>query len=141
MNEDNPIGLRTVVEELVVSGLVDWVYESWVYSTVIDLTPLLNFEDRRLYTIGTIAELIANDLMVAGQLDETGAFRSWELSAGNAIARVVERWNRDWNGQVPTPGAVVWLSSTEAGDQLAHEVLERESRSGARGRGERIGDN
>jgi len=119
---------RTVIEELVISGLVDWVYESWVYSTVAELTPLVTIDDRSRFTIGTIAELIARHLMVAGELDENGAFRSWDLPTGAAIERVIERWDRDWRGQVPTPGAVVWLCNTEAGDQLARDVLDREDR-------------
>ncbi|MCS0499779.1 hypothetical protein [Protaetiibacter mangrovi] len=117
---------RTVVEELLIEGLVDWVDPSWVYSTVSERTPLASFDDRRIHTMGVIVELLSAGLMVPGDVDELGVFRPWDVGAGDAVERIAERWSRDWPGTVPTPGAICWMSATPEGEMRAHELVARE---------------
>ena len=119
---------RSVIEDLLVGGLIDWLNPGWVYSTVAEMTSLTRFEDRWLYSIGVVTSLILDGLAVAGDLDERGEFGAWEVQGAEAVERIAREWKEDWWEKVPTPGAIAWLCTTEAGDRIGRAVLERETR-------------
>ena len=116
---------RTPKEDVVVGGLTDWAYAAWVYSSS-HLAGLTDYNQRRTYTLGLIAELLVEGLMRPGDVDQQG-HHAWPCSPGEAVERITREWLTDWPNVVPTPGAIVWLANTEKGDELARSVLARET--------------
>jgi hypothetical protein len=114
---------RTPKEDVLVGGLDDWIYASWVTNSIWDLTTP---ENRRTLTIGLIAELLVEGLMVPGDVDYQG-HHPWPHSPGDAIERITREWLTEWREEVPAPGAIVWLANTAAGDEIARRVLAREA--------------
>ncbi|GAB3610302.1 hypothetical protein GCM10027414_24280 [Humibacter ginsengiterrae] len=114
---------RTPKEDVLIGGLEDWIYASWVSNSIWDLVAS---QYRRTLTIGLIAELLVEGLMVAGDVDDQG-HHPWACSIGEAIERIALEWLTEWRDEIPTPGAVVWLANTPAGDAIARNALRRES--------------
>lgn len=115
---------RTLVEDLLVSGLDDDAYAAWVYQ-VVTRSGLTDQGQLRALAIGTIAEVICRGLMVPGDEDRDG-HHPWPESRGDAMERITREWLAEWPDDIPTPGAIVWLANTEAGNNVARGVLERE---------------
>jgi len=119
---------RTPLEDLLVGGLDDWADAGWVLQTVW----LPGETDRarlRSLTFELIAEVLRGGLMVAG--DIVGSEHvPWHGDAEDAIRRITSEWLDEWNNEVPTPGAIVWLANTAAGDEIARAVLARERGAG-----------
>jgi hypothetical protein len=69
--------------------------------------------------------LIVAGLVIAGDYDGD-THQPWECSAGEALVRIVENWLA-WGDSAPTPGAVVWLALSPAGEAAGQAVLDRES--------------
>jgi hypothetical protein len=116
---------RTSIEEVLVDGLTDYVYEAGVLS-VAAMSGLVAMDALRELSVGIIAELLTEGYQVAGSVNEDG-FAIWPESPGEAVGRISRNWVHDWADDYPTPGAIVWLSNTEAGDAIAREVLAREA--------------
>ena len=116
---------RTPKEDLLVEGLADWVDAGWALGCT-DLAGVADLSVRRALAIGIIAEVIVEGLMVPGDADEQG-HHPWPHSAGEAVERIVREWLAEWPDDVPTPGAVVWLANTVAGDEIGRRVLAREA--------------
>jgi len=116
---------RTPKEDLLVGGLDDWADAGWVYGST-RLAGITDQSNRRALAIGLVAEVIVQGLMIPGDVDDTG-HHPWPHSTGDAIERIAREWLNDWPDEVPAPGAIVWLANTPAGDELAREVLSRES--------------
>lgn len=115
---------RSPKEDVLVGGLEDWAYAAWVYGS----TRLSGLDDpglRRTLALGLIAELLVEGLAIAGDVDEQG-HHPWPCSPGEAVERITREWVTEWRDEVPTPGAIVWLANTEAGNHLAEAVLARE---------------
>ena len=115
---------RTPKEDLLVGGLDDWTDASWVYNGT-SRTGIADYEQRRAFTFGLIAELLVEGLMIPGDVDGAG-HHPWPHSPGEAIERIIREWLTEWVDEVPTPGAIVWLANTEAGDAIGRDVLARE---------------
>ncbi len=115
---------RTLKEDLLVGGLDDWADAGWVLQTV-RRAGLTDHADLRRLAIGLIAELITEHLVVPGDIS-VGDHVPWQCSEGEAIERIVREWLDEWGEDVPTPGAIVWLDNTPAGDETARTVLRRE---------------
>lgn len=115
---------RTPKEEALIDGLDDWTYAAWVYGCT-RLAGITDPEQRRTLAIGVIAELIVQGLKVPGDVDDQG-HHPWPQSPGDAIERITREWLTEWLDEVPTPGAIVWLANTPAGDEIARRVLARE---------------
>jgi len=116
---------RTPKEDLLVGGLYEPAYASWVCTSarlagIDDRTQLLTF------SIGLIAEVLIEGLMVAGDYDRDG-HHPWPHSPGGAIERIAREWLVDWPDEVPPPGAIVWLANAEIGSEIANQVLAREA--------------
>ncbi|MGH9170159.1 MAG: hypothetical protein ACRD0Z_04735 [Acidimicrobiales bacterium] len=116
---------RTLVEELLVSGLKDPAYAAWVRA-IATQSGLTNSEQLRELALGLITEVICLGLMVPGDYDQ-GGHHAWPHSPGDAIERIAREWLNDSGDEAPTPGAIVWLANTESGNDVALRVLERET--------------
>ena len=114
---------RTLLEDLLASGVDDWVYAAEVYG--IAARSGLPGECLRLLAIGLIADALADGLVVAGEYDGE-RHRPWDCTAGEAILRIAHEWQA-WGDAPPTPGAIVWLELTKSGRVIGEAVLERES--------------
>lgn len=114
----------TPLEDLVVGGLDDWADAGWVLQSV---WPPGETDRARLrdLTLELIAEVLQSGLMVAGDI-VGGEHVPWHGSAGDALRRITSEWLDEWRDEIPTPGAIVWLANTAAGDEVAHAVLARE---------------
>lgn len=64
--------------------------------------------------------------MIAGDVDEDG-HHPWPHSPGDAVEQITRTWLTDWPDTVPTPGAIMWLANTEAGNRVGQAVLAREA--------------
>lgn len=113
---------REPKEDVLIGGLDDWIYASWVTNSIWQLTEP---KWRRTMTVGLIAELLTEGLMIAGDVDSRG-YHPWRCTTGDAIERITRDWLSDWMDEIPTPGAIVWLANTTAGNDLARSVLDRE---------------
>ncbi|AEI13416.1 hypothetical protein [Cellulomonas gilvus] len=116
---------RTPKEDLLVGGLDDWADAGWALMSA----RLGGAEDPvalRDYTLGLIAEVLDEGLMVAGDVI-AGEHIPWPGSAEEAADRIRRDWLDEWGEDVPTPGSVVWLANTSAGDEIGRAVLARES--------------
>lgn len=111
-------------EELLVSGLDDWVYESWVLSCMRRAHPE-KYDVLRPLCIGLIAEVIVQGFMVPGDVDEEGRHHPWQLTSGEAIERISREWVTDWSDELPDLGAIVWLANTPVGMRMAEKALAR----------------
>lgn len=114
---------RTLIEDVLVNGLDDWVDASWVRQ-IATRTGLRDPLDLRAISLGLIVEVLSRGLMVAGECDGEG-HRPWECSMATAVDMIAESWIA-WGDTPPTPGAIVWLALTDAGRAIAEQVLERE---------------
>lgn len=116
---------RTPKEDLLVGGLDDWADAGWALQS----SRLSGASDPialRDFTLELIAEVLREGLMIAGDIVE-GDHVPWQTSAEEAAERIAREWLDEWGDEVPTPGAIVWLSNTAAGDEIARSVLEREA--------------
>lgn len=113
---------RTPKEDVLIAGLDDWIYASWVTNSARRVTGQAHL---RTFTIGLIAELLVEGLMLAGDAGPDG-HHPWPCSPGEAIERITREWLTEWGDDVPTPGAIVWLSNTQAGNKMAEDSLARE---------------
>lgn len=116
---------RTPKEDLLVGGMDDWAYAGWIYGSS-RLAGLTQADQRRTLTIGLIAEVLVEGLMVPGDVDRDG-HHPWPHSPGEAVERITREWLTEWADEIPTPGAIVWLANTEAGNEIGRQVLARES--------------
>jgi hypothetical protein len=113
----------TLIEDILANGVDDWVYAGWVYQ-IAQRSGLDDPSELRALSIGLIAEVLTRGLMVAGTYDG-GKHVPWGCSTGEAIERITKAW-LEWGEFPPTPGAIVWLDLTPAGQELGEAVLARE---------------
>lgn len=115
---------RTPKEDLLVGGLNDWADAGWALQSA-RLSGETDPTALRDATLRLIAEVLREGLMVAGDLlvDE---HVPWHGSVEDVVERIAREWLDEWGDEVPTPGSIVWLDNTPAGDEIAHAVLARE---------------
>ena len=119
------MGSRTAKEDVLVGGLDDWADAGWVWQST-ECSGLLDRAERRSLTFGLIAELVMEELMIPGDLvNKTHV--PWQCTKGEAIERIIREWLCEWRDEIPNPGAIVWLSNTSTGDEIARGVLRREA--------------
>jgi hypothetical protein len=97
---------RTPLEDLLIGGLDDWADAGWAVQSA------------RLS--------LREGLMVAGDI-VGNEHVPWHGDSEEWLERIRQEWLAEWGDVVPTPGAIVWLDNTPAGDQVAREVLDREA--------------
>ena len=115
---------RTPKEDVLVGGLDDWADAGWVLQSA-RLSGVSDPVALRDAALGLVSEVLIERLMVAGDIIG-GKHVPWRCSAEEATARIRREWLDEWGDEVPTPGAITWLSNTAAGDEIAQSVLERE---------------
>jgi len=116
---------RTPKEDLLVGGLDDWADAGWALQSA-RLSGATDPVALRDLTLSLIAEVLREGLMVPGDI-VGGDHVPWHGSAQETAERITREWVDEWGDEVPTPGAIVWLSNTEAGDEIARAVLAREA--------------
>ncbi|MGL5817132.1 MAG: hypothetical protein ACRCYR_06195 [Phycicoccus sp.] len=116
---------RTPKEDLLVGGLDDWADAGWALQSA-RLSGETNLIALRDVTLTLIAEVLREGLMVAGDL-MGNEHVPWHGEPEEWMEHVRQEWLDEWGDEVPTPGAIVWLSNTQAGDEVARDVLGRES--------------
>jgi hypothetical protein len=116
---------RTLIEDLLVSGLDDVAYAGWVRQ-IASQSGIADADQLRELSLGIIAEVIAQGLVVPGDYDRDG-HHPWPHSPGEAIERITRAWLTEWRSEIPPPGAIVWLANTEAGTEIGRRVLAREA--------------
>jgi len=116
---------RSLIEDLLVSGLDDVAYAGWVRQ-IATQSGLADTEQLRALSIGLMAEVISRGFMLPGDYDRDG-HHPWPHGVGDAIERVVREWLTEWTDEPPPPGAIVWLANTESGNAFARGVLAREA--------------
>jgi hypothetical protein len=115
---------RSPKEDLLVGGLDDWADAGWALQSA-RLSGVADSAALRDATLSMIAEVLRDRLMVAGDII-TGEHAPWHGSADDAVRRITQEWLDESGVDAPTPGAIVWLANTPAGDQRARAVLARE---------------
>ena len=115
----------TPKEDLLVGGLADWADAGWVAQSVL-LTGDWPASVLRDSTLSLIAEVLDEGLMVPGDLDDDGRHVPWVGGPARWMDRISRVWFEEWGDDLPTPGAVVWLANTPAGDEIARAALDRE---------------
>lgn len=116
---------RTPKEDLLVGGLDDWADVGWALQSA-RLAEASDPVALRDATLSLIAEVLSQSLMVAGDI-VAGEHVPWHGKAEEHAERIRREWLDEWGDEVPTPGAIVWLSNTSAGDEIARSVLAREA--------------
>jgi hypothetical protein len=116
---------RTLIEDLLVSGLDDPVYAGWIRAIAAQ-SALTDPGRLRELSLGIIVEVLCPGLMVPGDYDQDG-HHPWPHSPGDAIERISREWLDQWAYDVPAPGAIVWLANTDFGNEVARHVLGREA--------------
>jgi hypothetical protein len=116
---------RTLIEDLLVSGLADPAYAGWIRG-IATKSGLTDSDQLRELSLGVIVEVICSGLMIPGDYDRDG-HHPWPHSTGDAIERISREWLDEWADDIPVPGAIVWLANTESGNEIARQVLEREA--------------
>ncbi|MGL5861543.1 MAG: hypothetical protein ACRCY9_09855, partial [Phycicoccus sp.] len=117
---------RTPKEDLLVGGLDDWADAGWALQAA-RLSGETEAVALRDVTLDLIAEVLREGLMVAGDV-VAGGHVPWHGSAEEVAERISREWLDEWGVEVPTPGSIMWLDNTPAGDEIAHAVLAREAR-------------
>ncbi|HEV7934116.1 MAG TPA: hypothetical protein VGP70_17635 [Actinomadura sp.] len=100
-----------IFQEILMEGLEDWV----PVDRVIGLTresKESQGEDFKAATVEVIESLLGRELIVVGEIGETG-FEAWTGDIGDIVAKVVAKLDRvNW---APF-GGVCWLANTPRGD-------------------------
>ncbi|WP_426301883.1 hypothetical protein [Arthrobacter sp. R-11] len=115
---------RTPLEDLLVGGLEDWADAGWALQSA-RLTGETDPIAMRDLTLDLIAETLRKGLMTAGDIIGNEHV-PWHGDPEQWVKRIRLEWLDEWRDDVPSPGAIVWLSNTPAGDQIARDVLTRE---------------
>jgi len=119
------VSLRTPREDLLIGGLNDWADAGWALQSS-RLSGATSTTVLRDATLTLIDEVLREGLMVAGDLVGSEHV-PWHGKPEEWVRRIRQEWLDEWGDEVPTPGAIVWLCNTAAGDALARDVLARES--------------
>lgn len=120
-----PESERTLAEDLLARAAEDWVSAA----EVIDLVRRSGITDPstlRDLAIGLIARLLAEGLVVAGDIDRS-EHAPWPLSEGEAMFRIASQWTAEEDPFV-MPGSIVWLDTTAQGQVIAESIWRREGR-------------
>lgn len=117
-------GKLTLLEQLVVAGLDDWVYDAEVCGNIAR-SVVEDADDRRAIAIGLIQTAIIRRWMVAGKPGVDGTFEPWDGSPAEVGARVAIEWMTREIVDV-RPGEVVWLQNTPEGDSAGRTALDAE---------------
>jgi hypothetical protein len=123
MDDDVGASEHDVVKErLLIEGLQDWIYLSWVHSKFefnndIPKRPVAEAQE---LTLRIIRELVDEGLFILGEPDDKrpSGFKAWDMSLDEAMAEIqhqyVTNFDDRWNWVT-----YAWLELTEKGKALA----------------------
>ena len=111
----------SLIDRLLIEGLVDWLDASWIYSGA--LKGGVDPHDARACSLGAIAELMFGGLAVAGDVDRDG-FHPWPMATTEAFSKIALGWLALGPGEA-RPGDIFWLSTTPLGDERGRLALEQ----------------
>jgi hypothetical protein len=111
---------QQVLDEMLVSGLRDWVQASEVASLSMEVGGASTDSEIRTLSLTVIRDALEQGLMTVGDLTREG-FTPWGGEGEAAIHRVEASWLD--LGRGPNLGEVCWLCNTDAGDIRANQVL------------------
>lgn len=113
---------RKTREELLLSGLHDWVHLYETHSQVEHDNPGAMLEQVQHETLETIRSLVSDGLFEVGDLSGPGGeFAAWDSPLEESIARIAEAYI----GQFEDESAwiwVFWLGLTDKGRQVAQAM-------------------
>jgi hypothetical protein len=115
---------RTPLEDVLVGASDDWLDLAFVYSLHMPLAE--DPDEIRRLALTTLREALDEGLLQAGDLDEAG-FEPWTCGPSEAYRRIETEWMRRRPVLMSESAELPWLGPTEAGRQIAREVVERES--------------
>lgn len=108
----------SVIDELVMRGLGDWVMAAEVVSVVKERATLDQDEAIRSEAMACIRAVVERGLMIVGDVTDDG-FAAWEATQQESLARAEAAF--DALTGLPNLGEVCWLSNTPAGDEHARD--------------------
>jgi len=114
---------RTLTEDLLARAAEDWVSAAEVID-VVRRSGLTEPADLRDLSVGLIARLLAQDLVVAGDISDRGHV-PWSITPGEAVLRIAALWAR-MDDPFVMPGQIVWLDTTATGQEIGEAVWRRE---------------
>jgi len=113
---------RKTREELLTSGVVDWVHLYETHSQVRHDNPGATLEQVQHETLETIRSLVSDGLFEVGDLSGPGGeFAAWDSPLEESIARIADAYI----GRFEDESAwiwVFWLGLTDKGRQIAQAV-------------------
>jgi hypothetical protein len=121
---------RSAREDLLIGGLDDWADAAWALQSA-RLSGATDHAALRDLTLNLITEVLTEGYMIAGDI-VAGEHVPWHGTPQEAAERIAREWIDEWGVEVPTPGAIVWLRNTPAGDEIARwsERLTNDARAG-----------
>jgi hypothetical protein len=120
MTPGSPI---TPIEEILARSTDDWISAA----EVIDVARISGETDPkklRVISLDIIRQLVMDGLVVPGDVDT--AFRPWDCTPSEAVARIVEDWMARDDPFVMI-GDIVWLDATQEGQRIGEAICDRES--------------
>ena len=118
----NPEHDRSVVEELLVHTIYDWIDLGHLRTIVREMYP--GAPSLHTASMAVVTELISNGLVAAGDVRD-GHFDAWACTRDEAVARIDREWRAQPDPSV-LPFQVAALAPTHAGLAIVADVMTRE---------------
>ena len=125
---DDDVGGRDyddVKEGLLIEGLQDWIYLSWIHSGFEFNNQILTrtVAEAQQLTLRMIRELVDEGLFILGVPDKKAAsgFKPWDLPLDEAMAMIEHKYLTNFEDRWSWV-TCAWLALTEKGKALALEL-------------------
>jgi hypothetical protein len=119
---------RSVVEELLVSTIYDWIDLGYLRSTVREMTGA-STAGLHAAAMAVVSTLVDEGLVAVGDMTKDG-FRAWSCTRGQAVARINREWLAEPDPEL-LPFQVAALSPTPKGAAVIESVMAREGDDGS----------
>lgn len=119
---------RTVVQELLIEGLVDYLDPGWIHSACVDANPLSSLDSIRHEAWGVVTELLFGGMVTLGSIDRDGVFVEHTQALGEQLETFCAAWMRRWGDEAPDAGDPIIgvFRNTARGDESARSTLAAE---------------
>ena len=120
-------GVRTPIEEVLTRCTAGPVSAADLETVADTHTLLTDPLEQRMFAIGLAIEVLLQGLVEVGDFDVDG-FGPWNIPVADAIGRIATVWGTEPTAaRAPTATSDgIWFTNTEAGDELAAAVVDRE---------------
>lgn len=119
---------RSVVEELLVSTIYDWIDLGFLRATVREMSGADPAELHET-AMAVVEQLVQEGLVAAGDVTREG-FRAWDCTRTEAVSRIDREWSAEPDPEL-WPFQVAALAPTEAGVALIESIMAREGDDGS----------